>query len=84
MEALWQDLKKAGAYVYRLIETNEAYILVTDSSQAEKILKKDVRESLRGKKLGGSNASKVHFSKDCEVRGLEWCVSERSEQEIQT
>ena len=50
-DALWQDLMDIGAYVYRLIETRESLILVTDSSQAEKILKDDVRQSLREKDL---------------------------------
>ena len=57
-DALWQHLIDIGAYVYRLIETREPLILVTDSSQAEKILKDEVRESLR-EGSGGSNTSRV-------------------------
>ena len=47
-ELLWQGINKVDAYVYKMIAARDAFYLVTDTDQVEKLLKEDIREFLRG------------------------------------
>ena len=81
-EALWQGLHKAKAYVYKLIQAKEAFYLVTDSEQAELILKDHVRQFLREKGLEVQTPPEHAAMRTILVKGQEWYLAEKSEEDI--
>ena len=81
-EALWQGLHKAKAYVYKLIQAKEAFYLVTDSEQAELILKDHVRQFLREKGLEVQIPPEHSAMRTILVKGQEWYLAEKSEEDI--
>ena len=81
-DALWRGLHKAKAYVYKMIETKEAFFLVTDSEQAELILKDNVREFLREKGLEVQTPPEHIVMRTVLVKGLEGNIATKSEEDI--
>ena len=81
-EALWQGLHKAKAYVYKMIQAKEAFFLVTDGEQAELILKDHVRQFLRDKGLEVQMPPEHVAMRTILVKGLEWYVVSKSEEDI--
>ena len=81
-EALWQGLHKAKAYVYKMIEAREAFFLVTDSEQAELILKDNVRQFLREKGLEVQIPPEHVAMRTVLVKGLEGNTAAKSEEDI--
>ena len=82
-EALWQGLNKAEAYVYKMLQAKEAFFLVTDGEQAERILKPEIRDFLKGKGLEIQVPPEYMAMRTVMVKGLEWCVAELSNIQIQ-
>ena len=82
-EALWQDLHKAEAYVYKMVQAKEAFFLVTDGEQAKRVLKPEIREFLKEKGLEIQVPPEYIAMRTVLVRGLEWCVAELSHTQIQ-
>ena len=57
-EALWMGLHKAEAYVYKMVQSKEAFFLITDGEQAERILKPEIREFLKRERPRGPSATR--------------------------
>ena len=43
-EKLWRTIGKTDSYIFRLIETKEAYLIITDDSQMERLLKPENKQ----------------------------------------
>ena len=82
-EALWQSLHRAEAYVYKMLQSKEAFFLVTDGEPAEGILKPEIRDFLKEKDLEVQVPPEYVAMRTVMVRGLEWCVAELSDVQIQ-
>ena len=76
MEALWQGLDKAEACVYKMLQSKEAFFLVTDGERAERILKPEIRDFLKEKGLEVQVPPECMAMRTVMVRGLEWCAAE--------
>ena len=83
-EAVWQELHKAKAFVYKTAQSREEFFLITDSQQAELILKDPVRQFWREKGLEVQTPPELVASRTVLVRGLEWCVAEKSETDVKS
>ena len=83
-EDIWQGLRKAKAFVYKIAQSKEAFWLITDGEQAKLILKENVRKFYEEKGLEVQIPPEYDSMRTILVRGLEWCVSEKSEVEIKT
>ena len=81
-EDIWQGLRKAKAFVYKIAQSKEAFWLITDGERAELILKENVRKFYEEKGLEVQIPQEYDSMRTILVRGLEWCVSEKSEVEI--
>ena len=81
-DIVWKGLHKAMAFVYKVVQSKEAFYLVTDNEQAELILKDHIREFWREKGLEVQTPPELVASRTILVRGLEWCVAEQSELSI--
>ena len=75
----WEGLHKAKAFVYKVVQSKEAFYLITDNEQAELILRDHIREFWREKGLEAQMPPELVASRAILVRGLEWCVVEQSE-----
>ena len=83
-DIVWKGLHKAKAFVYKVVQSKEAFYLVTDNDQAELILKDHIREFWREKGLEVQTPPELVASRTILVRGLEWCVAEQSEIDIKS
>ena len=81
-EVVWQGVHKAKAFVYKIVQAREAFFLITDSEQAELILQDKIRQFWSERGLEVQLPPDLVASRTVLVKGLEWCVAERSEDEI--
>ena len=77
-----EGLKRAGAFVYKIAQSKEAFWLITDDEQAELILKEDVRQFYKEKGLEIQTPPEYESLRTILVRGVEWYVSEKTEIDI--
>ena len=80
--AVWRGLGKAGAFVYKVIETREAFLLITNGTEAEKVLKDEMRQYYLSKGLEVQVPPEYSALKTLMVKGVGWGVFHKSEQEI--
>ena len=75
-------LHKAEAYAYKMVQSKEAFFLITDGEQAERILKPEIREFLKEKGLEVQVPPELAAMRTVMVRGLDWVVAELNEEQI--
>ena len=68
--------------MYKVIHSKEAFFLVTDSEQAELILKDHVRQFLREQGLEVQTSPEHVAMRTILVKGLEWYIGAKSEEDI--
>ena len=83
-ETVWKGLHQAKAFVYKVVQSKDAFYLITDNEQAELILKDHVKQFWRENGLEVQTPLELVASRTVLVRGLEWCVAERSENDIKS
>ena len=81
-EAVWKGIHKAKAFVYKIVQAREAFFLITDSEQAELILQDHIRQFWSERGLEVQLPPDLVASRTVLVKGLEWCVAEKSENGI--
>ena len=81
-EAVWKGIHKAKAIVYKIVQAREAFFLITDSEQAELILQDHIRQFWSERGLEVQLPPDLVASRTVLVKGLEWCVAEKSENGI--
>ena len=82
--AVWRGITKADAFVYKVIESGEAFILITSGSEAEKILKDETRQYYLSKGLEVQMPQEYSTLKTLMVKGVGWGVYHKSEDDIRT
>ena len=82
--AVWRGITKADAFVYKVIESGEAFILITSGSEAEKILKAETRQYYLSKGLEVQMPQEYSALKTLMVKGVGWGVYHKSEDDIRT
>ena len=82
--AVWRGITKADAFVYKVIESGEAFILITSGSEAEKILKEETRQYYLSKGLEVQMPQEYSALKTLMVKGVGWGVYHNSEDDIRT
>ena len=83
-EVLWQGLRKAKAFVYKIAQSREAFWLITDGEQAELILKDSIRDFYKERGLEVQIPPEYDSMRTLLMKGVEWYVSEKTELEIKT
>ena len=82
--AVWRGITKADAFVYKVIESGEAFILITSGSEAEKILKDETRQYYLSKGLEVQMPQEYSALKTLMVKGVGWGVYHKSVDDIRT
>ena len=80
--AVWQGLKKAGAFVYKVVESGEAFLLITDAAEAEKILGEESKQFYLSKGLEVQMPPEYSALKTLMMKGVGWGVSSMTEGDI--
>ena len=83
-DIVWKGLHKAKAFVYKVVQSKEAFYLITDNEQAELILKDHVKQFWRENGLGVQTPPELVALRTVLVRGLEWCVADKFENDIKS
>ena len=80
--AIWQGLGKVGAFVYKVVESGEAFLLITDAEEAEKILGEESKKFYLSKGLEVQMPPEYSALKTLMMKGVGWGVSHMTEDDI--
>ena len=70
--AVWRGLSKADAFVCKVIETRETFLLITNGTEAEKVLKDEMRQYYLSKGLEVQVPPEYSALKTLMVKGVGW------------
>ena len=80
--AVWQGLRRAGAFVYKVVGSGEAFLLITDAAKAEKILGEESKQFYLSKGLEVQMPPEYSVLKTLMMKGVGWGVSHMTEDDI--
>ena len=80
---LWSVLEKINIYMFKVIDTKDAFILVTDNSQMEKVLDPVSRRAFDESGFEVLTPLEYNAARTLLVRGIDSYISDKAETEIE-
>ena len=80
--ALVQTLAEAEAWVNKIVETREAFILIADNQNMDKLLKEEIRQKFAARGLEITYPPEYEASRTVIIKNVDSLISAMSEEEI--